>query len=302
MMHARKIATTAAVLTCLCVSGHPAPSQVLPGSPTANPGASDLQIPPDLQNPNIEIAYVPPTTAAFQPIYERVRQRKVLEHLKSFLAPLRLSEKLQVNMAECGNQSDGHFRPGGSVTICYEYVAQIERFASGLPRNLQRKVGERTFTKDDAIAGAFVQKALHEVARAVFRIEKIPVWGREEFAADRTAGYVMLHFGDSIAYKSFIGASWFLSQTGVILTGVPGGDFIAVRGSDIETLQRFANTLCVAYGGNPKLFEFLKNSLPTQRAQRCRSEYLQLEHSFNDAIMPLIGRDLLKRVQAIEWF
>jgi hypothetical protein len=281
MKHVGKTASLAVLVTCFALP-------------------SRAQIPPDLQNPQIEVAYIEPKAEALRPVYERLQQRKVLEQLKAFLAPLRLDQKITITAAECGPK-EVHYKSGGPVTICYEYVALIGRMAEGLPRKLQRQIGNRTFTKDDAIAGAFAHYALHEVARAVFDIQKIPVWGREEFAADRAAAYIMLHFGESIAYKGFIGASWFLSQSGVVITGIPGGDFYAIRGAEIQTLQRFANTLCIAIGGNPKVFGFLKTSLAEARAKNCRSEYLQLEYSFNDVIMPLIDRELLKRVQAIEW-
>jgi Putative metallopeptidase len=267
---------------------------------SSQPGATQPQLPADLQNPQIEIAYNAPKSPALQPLHDRLKQRKVLEHLKVFLAPLRLDQKLEVNTAECGSK-ELHYKPGGAVTLCYEYLALIDTMAAGLPPTLQRRVGNRTFNRDDAIAGAFAHYALHEVARAVFDIQKIPVWGREEFAADLVSGFIMLHFGDSIAYKGFIGASWFLAQSGVVITGIPGTDFVAVRTAEVEALQRFANTLCVAIGGKPEAFGFLKKSLPEPRVKSCRAEYLQLERSFNAVIMPLINRDLLKRVQGIEW-
>jgi len=295
MKHVGKTASLAVAAIALALSSSPSPAQL------AAPPAPQAEIPADLQNPKIDIAYVEPKTQALRPVYDRLKQRKVLEHLKAFLAPLRLDQKLTVNTAECGGK-EVHYQPGGPVTLCYEYIEMINRMAGGLPRNLQRRIGDRTFSRDDAIAGAFAHYALHEVSRAVFDIQKIPVWGREEFAADRAAGFIMLHFGDGIAYKSFVGASWFLAQSGVVLTGIPGGDFFTVRAAEMETLQRFANTLCIAYGGNPKVFGFLKSSLHEARARSCRGEYLQLEDSFNAVVMPLIDRDVLKRVQAIEWF
>lgn len=286
MKHVGKTASLAVAVIALALS--------------SRPGAAQVQLPPDLQNPQIEIAYIVPTTPALQPIHDRLRQRKVLEHLKVFLAPFRLDQKLVVNTAECGAR-ELHYKPGGPVTFCYEYVQLIDMMAAGLPPSLQRRVGNRVFNRDDAIAGAFAHYALYEVARAVFDIHKIPVWGREEFAADLMAGFIMLHFGDSIAYKGFIGASWFLAQSGVVITGIPGTDFATVRAAEIEALQRFANTLCIAIGGKPDTFGFLKKSLPEPRVKSCRTEYLRFERSFNAVILPLIDRDLLKRVQAIEW-
>jgi hypothetical protein len=291
MKHVGKTASLAVAVIALALASSPSVAQPVP----------QAEIPPDLQNPQIEIAYIEPKAQALRAVHDRLKQRKVLEHLKALLAPLRLDQKLTVNTAECGAK-EVHYQPGGPVTLCYEYIELINRMAAGLPRNLQRRIANRTFSRDDAVAGAFAHYALHEVARAVLDIQKIPVWGREEFAADRVAGFIMLNFGDGIAYKSFVGASWFLAQSGVTATGIPGGDFFAVRGAEIETLQRFANTLCIALGGNPNVFGFLRSSLHQARSQRCRREYLQLEHSFNAVVMPLINRDVLKRVQAIEWF
>src|SRR5262245_23317045 len=133
-----RLLSAAIVLGLMSIWTGASVAQNRPGPPTASAPAP-IQIPPDLLNPNVEISYTQPTTAALRPIYERVTQRKVLEELRAFLAPLRLSEKLKITMAECGNRRKMHYRPGGVVTICYEYVALIERYASGLPRNLQRK-------------------------------------------------------------------------------------------------------------------------------------------------------------------
>jgi Putative metallopeptidase len=288
MKHVGKTASLLLAVIAMALSSRPGTAQ---GGP---------QLPPDLQNPQIEISYIAPRAPDLQPVHDRLKQRKVLEQLKAFLAPLRLDRKIEVNTAECGAK-EVHYKPGGPVTLCYEYLQLIDRLAAGLPPTLQRQIGNRTFNRDDAIAGAFAHYALHEVSRAVFDIQQIPVWGREEFAADLVAGYIILHFGDSIAYKGFIGASWLLSQSGVVITGIPGGDFFTVRAAEIEALQRFANTLCIAIGGKPEVFAFLRKSLPEARARWCRDEYLQLERSFNAVIMPLINRDVLKRVQAIEW-
>ena len=84
---------------------------------------------------------------------------------------------------------------------------------------------------------------LHEMARAVFDVLEIPVWGREDHAADRVAGYIMFQFGEKVAYRTLVGTSWFLAQSGVAISGMPSGEFSYVRGVQGETLQRFYNTL-----------------------------------------------------------
>src|SRR5712692_1818831 len=64
--------------------------------PIANPTAGQASWGPP--NPQIDIAYVEPRDPRFRPIYDKLKQRQVLEELQSFLAPLRLPRKLQVKI------------------------------------------------------------------------------------------------------------------------------------------------------------------------------------------------------------
>ena len=247
-------------------------------------------------NPQIDIAYVEPKNPDFRPFYDKLKKRQALEELQAFLAPLRLPRKLAVKTDECGG-SGVHYQPGGPATICYEYIARIEQAAP----DVKLRIGGQVFTKDDALIGAFVHVALHEVARAAFDILEIPVWGREEHAADRVAGFIMFQFGEQTAYQTLVGTSWFLSQSSAVQTGLPSGDFAYTRALDGETLQRFYNTLCIAYGGDSVKFAFVKKSLPERRANNCRWEYLQLQRSFRDTLLPYVDQDLLQKVRATNW-
>jgi hypothetical protein len=209
---------------------------------------------------------------------------------------LRLPRKIEVKTDQCGT-TPAHYKPGGPAVICYEYVETLEAAAP----DVTLRIGGLPFTKEDALVGAFVHGVLHELARAVFDVLEIPVWGREEHAADRVAGFIMFQFGERVAYRTLVGTSWFLAQTGVAVSGLPGGEFSYVRGLQGETLQRFYNTLCIALGGDPERFAFLKKTLPQRRADDCRWEYVQLERSFINTIMPHVDRELLKNVQATDW-
>ena len=265
----------------------PAPAGA-PANSSANPWGSP--------NPQIDIAYIEPKDARFQPIFDKLKKRQVLEELQAFLAPLKLPRKLTVQTEQCG-AAGVHYKPGGPVTLCYEYVAVLEQAAP----DVKLQIGGRAFGKDDAVVGSFVHLALHEVARATFDVLAIPVWGREEHAADRVAGFLMFQFGEKVAYRTLVGTSWFLSQVSTERTGLPTGDFSYTRGLDGETLQRFYNMVCIALGGDGVKYDFLKKSLPKDRADNCRWEYLQLARSFNDTFMPHVDQDLMKKVQATDW-
>jgi hypothetical protein len=252
---------------------------------------------PELRNSQIETAYVEPKDPAFQPVYQRLKKRQVLEQLQLFLAPLRLPRKLQVKIDQCGTPVSD-YKPGGAVTICYEYIDQIEKLAPGGAV----LVGSAWITtRDDALVGAVAITVLHEVAHAVFDILNVPVWGREDDAADKVAGFIVLQFGKEVAWRTITGVAWFLSQA---------SDNGRVNYADIRSAaaQRFYNILCIAYGSDTKTFGFLSPSasgqtvyLPAGRAGNCEGEYAQLKFAFDQTIMPNVDPDLLKKVQAMEW-
>jgi len=260
-----------------------------------------------LQNSQIDIAYIEPANSDYRPIYERLQKRQVLEELREFLAPLKLPRKVLVKLDQCG-QLVRPYEPGGPVTICYEYIAEIEKLApqERTPRGVSR---------GDAIVGAFVQIVLHEMSHAVFDLLKVPVWGRENDAADKLAGFLMLQFGKDIARRTLNGAAWFFEASDRTWTG---SDFSDTRGTEA---QRFYNYLCMAYGGDKDTFaDFIAPSdadtkaggkgpraapredlLPQRRVPWCAKEYRELHYAFNQLIMPHVDVELLKLVLARQW-
>jgi putative metallopeptidase DUF4344 len=255
------------------------------------PQASAQQLPAELQNPNVEIVYKEPRTAAFKPIAERVRQRRALEQLRVFLAPLRLPRKLTVNVDECGAPMR-EYQPQGPVVICYEVIDQIEKIAAKADANVRERV----------LVGAFIQAAFHETAHAVFDMLQVPVWGRANDAADRLAAFIMVNFGEDVAMQTILGTAEFFRLSGRTWTG---SEFAEVSSPEA---QRFFNYLCIALGGAPKTFDFLVNPkeqeeqlLPDRRAERCQGEFEQVRMAFNLRIMPHVDPDILVKVRAIQW-
>jgi hypothetical protein len=249
------------------------------------------QLPAELQNPNVEIIYKEPRTAAFKPIAERVKQRRVLEQIKVFLAPLRLPRKLTVNVDECGARMR-EYQPQGPVIICYEVIDQIEKVAAKADANVRERV----------LVGAFIQAAFHETAHAVFDILQVPVWGRANDAADRLAAFIMVSFGEDVAMQTILGTADFFRLSGRTWTG---SEFAEVNSPEA---QRFFNYLCIALGGAPKTFDFLVNPkeqeeqlLPDRRAERCQGEFEQVRMAFHLRIMPHVDPDILVKVRAIQW-
>jgi Putative metallopeptidase len=259
--------------------------------PMAHARRASAQPPTNLQNSQIEIAYIQPRNHAYEPIYNRLRERKVLEELKQFLAPLRLPRKLTVQVDQCGATA----RPYASqalVTICYELLDQIEKVAGRMDPGARSSV----------IVGTFIEATLHEVAHAVFDILQFPIWGRRGDAADRLAALVMLQFGEDLAVRTITGTARFFTASEKTWTGSAFADV------NSPEEQRFYNYLCIAFGGAPTSFAFLvepdENNaqiLPWPRARRCDGEYQQVRKAFDLRVMPFVDPDLLVTVRSMQW-
>lgn len=242
----------------------------------------------------IKISYDVPADARLLPHYNELKRRHVLERLQGFVLPLRLPKPLLVRTAECGAETMP-YKAGGPVTICYELVQHIATVAAKSTNDPRERA--------QILNGTFVEAVLHQLAYAVFDELQVPIWGREGDAADHVAALIMTEFGDKVALTTILGTAKFFEYSGRTWTGA---DFASVESPEA---QRFYNYLCIAYGGDPITFSFLKprpgpSSLPRlteHRAQRCGGEYLQVRHAFNQRIMPYVDPDLMVKVRASQW-
>ncbi len=282
-----------------------AASSVVWAVAAAAPAWAQTPIPP---NPQIEVAYVKPANPALTAIYERLQSHKVLETLQVFLAPLKLppGAKLAVKFDQCDGATSIPYKHKGPVTICYEYVAQIEQM---VPRSTVTLV-QGSVTPDAAVIGPVTQAVLHEMALGVFDVMNLPVWGRTDDAADRLSAFIMIQFGPNVAWNTIVGTAWFLSGN-----ATTPADFSDIRG---VVAQRYYTTLCIAYGGEARGVTLTKGltgatgsglgnfvggtasgNLPQSRAQSCPYEYDTIRQAFIELfVVPThVDQSLLQQVQ-----
>jgi hypothetical protein len=123
----------------------------------------------------------------------------------------------------------------------------------------------------------------------------IPIFGREEDAADQFSAYIMLQYDKARARRLILGNAYQYK------VDIPGTEVtLAMKKFSDEhgiPAQRFYNVLCVAYGADPKLFADVveKNYLPRDRADGCEDEYRQISFAFKTLIGPHIDRARAKR-------
>jgi hypothetical protein len=244
----------------------------------------------ELRNPQIETAYAPPKTAKYNAILDRLKKRRMLEFLAEFLSPLQLPHVFHLVTVECG-ESDAYYSPGEwKLTLCYEYVENLERIA---PKPGQRTKDE--FTHDEIVTGEIVETLLHELGHAAFDMLKVPVFGREEDAADQMAIFLAVQFSSPVAR---------LITRGDLFTWKNADDpaswdrYSGVHGT---ASQRFYNELCWAYGGNPQAFQDMIDNLPRQRAENWAAEYELIRAAFAKTILPFIDPAMMAKVQQRDW-
>jgi Putative metallopeptidase len=245
----------------------------------------------------IQIDYAEPANPAHKRIYERLKKRQVLEQFKEFMSPLKLKRPLFVSLQECGVPNA--FHRDSRIVYCYELVAQMETDIAStnvLPG----------FRREDALVGGFVSTMLHEAGHAIFYLLEIPIFGREEDAADAIASYVALQFGDATARRIMTGTAFvWRAQELARQRGRPTRPFEDYADEHGTHAQRFYNTLCIALGRDmvekTTVFSDFASLLPNNRRGHCPREYLHVKNSFQRFVLPHVDADLMKKVRATEW-
>jgi hypothetical protein len=242
----------------------------------------------------VSIRYEPPENPAHERIYKVLKQRGALEKMQKFFSPFRLPSKLRISLAGCDGEPDA-FYDYAAITICYEYVYQLWE---DMPQETTPLFG---IAPIDTVIGPFYEVSLHEFAHALFDMLELPVFGREEDAADQLAAFILLQFGEAETRRLITGTAYAYDidekRTGQYRAKE---DYADEHGTPA---QRFYNILCIAYGANAKLFDDIvsKGYLPKTRAEYCDEEYEQVQDAFNKLVLPHIDLDMLEENLGKTW-
>ena len=241
--------------------------------------------------PQVRIVYGAPSASNAEVVaaHDLLAKNQVLEELQQFLRPLRLPVDMTIKADECGLESRPYDPAAKTATVCYETIAKIMQIVAAHP---EISADERRVI----VVGTIVEAVFHETAYALFDLYHVPIWGRIEDAADRLAALIMLQFGEDSARTTIMGASKFFELSFRTWTG---RDFAAATSPEA---QRYYNFLCIAYGGDPIVFDDLRGgALPDYRAGQCAGEYQEIRKAFDLRVMPYIDPDLLIRARARAW-
>jgi hypothetical protein len=248
-------------------------------------------------------------TTNYGPVRDRVIKARLLERLRDFLSPVRLPRSVGVLAAECpGGSGTGPFYNDGNrtITICYQFVAFVENWADKIVTAAKKDPKTYPFpiTRDEVIWGLLGSVVLHESGHALFDVLNVPVFGREEDAADQFAMLIALRLRPQLAEAAVKSYAYFWhtmrDPDGGMKDGKLNDDFSDEHGTPS---QRTSNGLCVAYGHSPAVFgKFVTAGwLPQQRAKGCAQEYAQLAAAFDKTILPFIDPKRMAAMEKIDW-
>jgi Putative metallopeptidase len=244
--------------------------------------------PARLEPKRIDISYGEPKSAANEPAHKLLKERRVLEKIRDLLSPLRLPHRVLLQTIDCDGVSNA-FANEESINVCYEYINDIWK-------NVPEQTTPSGIAPIDTLIGPLVDVFLHEAGHAAFKSLQIPLFGREEDAADQFSTYIMLRFEKEEARRLILGTAYqYKGDLTAPTVEVKQQTFADEHGTPA---QRFFNLLCTAYGSDPKLFADVveKGFLPEDRAAGCEREYIQLAHAFRTLIGPYVDRKLARKL------
>lgn len=223
----------------------------------------------------IQVAYGP--TQNFTQIRKAFQDARVFEQIAETMNRIIVMPRvLHIQMAECGTVNAFYDPANQRIIMCYEMVAHTFETFSKSTKDQQQA----------ATAGVYASLFIffHEFGHAMRDILDLPVTGREEDAVDQFSTMLLIDAG---------------SQDGVMM----GAHFFGLESArykdtkaerlpfwDEHSLeqQRFYNILCLLYGSAPEKYESLvtQGLLPKPRAQRCPSEYKNIDAAWTRLLAP----------------
>jgi len=267
----------------------------------SDPADPDVYVTADEAPTRIHVEYVPPKNSEHQKLYDMVKQRGTLETVKKIFSPFQLPVDLVIKTVGCEGVANAWYQREGkqpTVSVCYELLQEIWK-------SMPKEMMAAGVTQADAICGQLFFAMAHELGHAMFDIFDVPVFGRQEDAADQFAAFIMLQFGGEQARRLIKGAAYayydyvknFKEKPKVT---VPLAAFSSDHGSPEE---RYYNLLCTAYGYDDKLFAAVveKEYLPQSRAKKCKFEYEELKFAFDEVFLPHLDMGMVKTIVAKNW-
>jgi hypothetical protein len=233
-----------------------------------------------------------PKLEDYRRFYEFMHDFHVLEELSNVLSIFKLPEPLTLQALPSGDCAE-YVPSAHAIQICPGFFKELSRLAP--PPGQRSKEG---YSRDEVLIGAIKAIMLHEAGHALFDMLDVPVFGREEDAADQMAVFLALETGPEgdMAKAKIIVAG--IAHTLRAHSEDPSAfiEWAAFTDEHSSWENRYRNTVCLAYGGDHEAFkDFIEAAgLTKEDLDRCTEEYGQIRRAFETTIEPFFDPALLK--------
>ncbi|MEM1310250.1 MAG: DUF4344 domain-containing metallopeptidase [Cyanobacteria bacterium P01_D01_bin.71] len=228
--------------------------------------------------PSITVIYTPAETERGREIQGLMERTQSYEQLTAGINQvLSLPEPIILNQAECGTVNAYYSPADRQIIMCYELVDYFLSLYAA-----EAAMDSTVPPPEISTAGALGFVMLHELGHALIDMLDIPVFGKEEDAADQFATVILskTDIGHVAAQST---AVWFYSSAQQQdLANIPYWDEHALD------IQRFFNIVCMLYGSDPETYNGLMQQLnvPERRTALCRQEYLEAWDNWQAVLAP----------------
>ena len=201
--------------------------------------------------------------------------------LESLLNRLyRLPNDVNIVFQDCGKVNASYNPNTRELVFCYELIEYLAEFWR-----------ERTDTKADwslRLGSSIYFILYHEVGHAVVDVNDVPITGMEEDAVDQFSSLYFLSYAPDLADQMLATMLVFFMWHGGFKTVSQDFKFWDEHSFD---MQRYYNIACWMYGSNPSQYSWLVtgDTLPKERADRCPSEFKQIQKSWNEILRPYVN-------------
>ncbi len=178
-----------------------------------------------------------------------------------------------------------------NITLCYQSVKSLFENAPKPDRPESVEIGSGVILDighDEFIGGELIATLLHESGHAVFHMMNVPVFGREEDAADQFASLLILvqdrkEIHDYI--RQVIRADVYYWYKESKRCGGPNR-FYECADVHSSAIQRLYNIACLAYGADPEGFKEFEKLVENRN---CKAEYEQVKAAGLKTITPYMA-------------
>ncbi len=228
---------------------------------------------------SVAVTYLPVAGKAENQIKQEIEQSRLVQDVITLIRErFRLSSPLTIQFG--GDDDPSYDTESHTILIPYHFFSEAqERFT-------ETGSSEADITPQAAALDVLAHTLLHEFGHAIISMNKLPVVGKEEDAADSLATLLLIEGfenGQDIALSA--------------------ADMFALESEDYDTFeepdfwdehsldaQRYYTTLCHIYGSSPEKYAYLMEEAEIDQDRRdlCIDEYDAMSASWKVLLAPFL--------------